>query len=58
MKQYLVTASELLDGTSGDLYDSLISSVSHPHERIKALVTQIEGGSLDVPAMSKEKVRF
>ncbi|XP_067931812.1 dynactin subunit 1-like [Watersipora subatra] len=55
VKQYLVTASELLDGTSGDLYDSLISSVSHPHERIKALVTQIEGGSLDVPAMSKEK---
>ena len=58
INQYLVTASEVLDDCSGDLYDSLLASVSHPLERMKALVTQIEGGSLDAPAAKKEKVRY
>ena len=53
-----MTASELLDDHSGDLYDSLLSSVSNPLERFKALVSQLEGGSLDAPAIKKEKVRF
>jgi len=55
INQYLVTASELLEDSSLDLYEALLSSVTNPIERIKVLVAQLEGGSLDLPAAKKEK---
>ena len=54
--QFLVTASEVLEDDSGSLYESLMSSISNPLERIRAFVTQVEGGALDSPASKKEIV--
>lgn len=41
---------------SGDLYESLIASVTNPVERLKSFVTQMETGSMDGPTVQKEKV--
>jgi len=54
--QYILTASEVLEDDSTDLYDSLLASVSTPLDRVKVLVSQLEGGSLDAPPSKKEKV--
>lgn len=59
INQYLITASELLEEDSAlDLHETLVSSVATPLERIKVIVTQLEGGLLDLVGTVKEKVRF